>query len=291
MELHLVNYFVAVVDHGSVTAAARSLYITQPSLSQAIRTLERNLGSPLFERVGRRLVLTPAGRDFDAAARRLLADLGAARDKVDAVRELRAGSLELVTYSTFAIDPTVDLVRRFRERHPRITVTIFDTAGPEGVFTALRQGRAEVGISSLVGDHSPLHAVSLGEQELMLALPEALAATLPDPVSREAVRSVPLIVDLGSVPGNGVTPDLLAENAENVVVDSTRPSLTWDLVRLGAGATIVSRAVAASQLPAVTVRSVDPPLTQTVALLTRKPPLSPAAEAFLQLAGAQDWGE
>ncbi len=48
MDLHLVTYFVAVVDHGGITKAAQSLYISQPSLSQAIRTLERRLGVTLF---------------------------------------------------------------------------------------------------------------------------------------------------------------------------------------------------------------------------------------------------
>ena len=53
MDLHLVTYFVAVVDHGGITKAAQSLYISQPSLSQAIRTLEKRLGVTLFDRAGR----------------------------------------------------------------------------------------------------------------------------------------------------------------------------------------------------------------------------------------------
>ncbi|WP_443209948.1 LysR family transcriptional regulator, partial [Rhodococcus rhodochrous] len=67
MDLHLVTYFVAVVDHGGITKAAQALYISQPSLSQAIRTLERRLDTTLFDRTGRRLTLTEDGRVLEVA--------------------------------------------------------------------------------------------------------------------------------------------------------------------------------------------------------------------------------
>ncbi|NED65029.1 LysR family transcriptional regulator, partial [Streptomyces sp. SID10244] len=116
MDLHLVTYFVAVVDHGGITKAAQSLYISQPSLSQAIRTLERRLGVTLFDRTGRRLELTEAGRKLDVAARRILADVDRAKAKVEAVRELRAGRVDIVTHGAFSIDPVVEMIRVFRER-------------------------------------------------------------------------------------------------------------------------------------------------------------------------------
>ncbi|WP_370943249.1 LysR family transcriptional regulator [Amycolatopsis sp. cg5] len=62
MDLRQVEYFVAVVDHGGVTKAAEALFLAQPSLSQAVRQLERELGAELFDRTGRHLVLTAAGR-------------------------------------------------------------------------------------------------------------------------------------------------------------------------------------------------------------------------------------
>jgi LysR family cyn operon transcriptional activator len=142
VDLHFVTYFVAVVDHGGITKAAQALYISQPSLSQAIRTLERRLGATLFDRTGRRLVLTDAGRTFDLAARRILADVERAKAKVTAVRELEFGRVDVVSYSAFSIDPMVELVRRFRANFPKIVVRVLDTYGPvinrisSGVYSA-----------------------------------------------------------------------------------------------------------------------------------------------------------
>ncbi|WP_024793666.1 LysR family transcriptional regulator [Tomitella biformata] len=281
MELHSISYFIAVVDHGSVTAAANALFIAQPSLSQAIRTLEKSLGAPLFERAGRRLELTAAGREFDATARRLLADLDSARARVESVRELRTGRLEIATYSTFSIDPTVELVRLFKARFPGVLMHVIDVNGPDGVLEALRTGVAEVGITRPIVDHPPLQSFSLRCQELVLALPPGLAAALPDPVPRADVQDVPLIIDVDAVMGIHDSPNLLAENASNVIIDCVQPTLTWDLVRHGAGATILSRAVADGQLAGVVARAMDPPAYREVALVTRKAPWSPAAAAFI----------
>lgn len=62
MDIRQLEYFLAIVDRGGFNRAASALYVSQPSLSQAVRALERDLGSELFHRIGRRAVLTEAGR-------------------------------------------------------------------------------------------------------------------------------------------------------------------------------------------------------------------------------------
>lgn len=88
--LHLgrLETFVAVVEHGTVTAAAAALHIAQPALSRQLRALEAELGVRLLDREGVRLALTPAGRAVLPLARRLL---GLARDTEHAVRDLAVG--------------------------------------------------------------------------------------------------------------------------------------------------------------------------------------------------------
>jgi DNA-binding transcriptional LysR family regulator len=81
MELRQIEHFLAVVRHGSFTAAAQEIHIVQSALSASVRKLEAELGVPLFERTTRRVMLTEAGRALLPAAHRLLADALAARGR------------------------------------------------------------------------------------------------------------------------------------------------------------------------------------------------------------------
>ncbi len=75
MDLRRLGLFLAVVDEGGMTRAAEAQHVSQPSVSQAVRELEAELGTALFHRVGRGLVLTPAGEALVAPARQALRDV------------------------------------------------------------------------------------------------------------------------------------------------------------------------------------------------------------------------
>src|SRR5215471_7475062 len=94
--------FLAAAEHRSFSAAARALDLAQPSVSEAVRRLEEDLGVPLFARSRRGLELTEAGRALRPYAERVVADLEAARDSVSEVRELRGGIASFGTFGTAA---------------------------------------------------------------------------------------------------------------------------------------------------------------------------------------------
>ena len=95
MDIRQLEYFLAIVDHGGFNRAASVLYVSQPSLSQAVQALERDLGSELFHRIGRRVVLTEAGQALIDPARAAVRSLETARARVAAVHELRDGRLDV----------------------------------------------------------------------------------------------------------------------------------------------------------------------------------------------------
>ena len=86
MDARQLKFFLAVIDYGGFSRAAEQLYIAQPSLSQAIAGLERELGVALFHRVGRGVLPTDAGEQLIGPARQVLRDLATAQSAMDAVK-------------------------------------------------------------------------------------------------------------------------------------------------------------------------------------------------------------
>ena len=95
MELRQLRYFEAVARHAHVTRAARELHIAQPALSKQIRSLEAELGVQLFDRVGRRVELSDAGRLLLPYARRVLRETELARDAIRQRADLSAGQVSI----------------------------------------------------------------------------------------------------------------------------------------------------------------------------------------------------
>ena len=143
MELRPVEYVCAVVDHGSFTRAAAALDVAQPSLSEGVHRLERELGVHLFERAGRTVRLTATGEALLGPARQLLRDRDAAIEAVAAVRELRSGTLDLVALPTLVAEPLAGLIGRFRSTAPRACPCTSPTPRTTPRSKPARRGRSE----------------------------------------------------------------------------------------------------------------------------------------------------
>jgi len=279
VDLRLVEYFVAVVDHGGITKAAQALYIAQPSLSQAIRNLERYLGADLFDRRGRGLELTDAGRRFEVAARRVMADVELARARVEEVRQLRDGRLQVAALAGLTVEPVPALVRRFAAAYPGVLVNLADPGSPAGVVAAVRQGHAELGITTLPVRAEALTVTQIGRQRLVLAMTPGLAASLPDPVPQGLLAEVPLLRE---------PEDRLAELVDDPAslpsgpgIRTANRQLLWELAMAGAGVAVLPEGVAALQLGGLVERATEPEIVQPVGMVYREGQLSPAGEAFL----------
>jgi DNA-binding transcriptional LysR family regulator len=284
MNLRLVEYFVAVVDHGGVTNAAKALYIAQPSMSQAIRTLEHDLGVQLFDRSGRHLALTPEGMAFAVSARRILADVEQAKAKMRSARDLFHGRLDVAAISSLAVDPLPRLVCNLRDRHPGIIVNVLDPGGPAGVVDQVRRGTAELGLTDLPVKAGALEIRELWTREIALVLPPALAADLPDPVPVDALGRIPLVMEHSHTTGRTFFGETVQRAISHVTVECAHRQSIWELVRHGAGATLLPRGIAETELTGVVVRSLAPQLRLSAGIVLRPGPVSPASQAFLDIA-------
>src|SRR5580700_5720851 len=171
MDERKLRYFLAVVDESGVTRAAERLRIAQPSLSQALRSFESELGAELFHRVGRGLQLSAAGEQLVGPARQVIRAMDEARGAVSGVSELRAGTLELATLPTLSVDPMAPLIGRFRERYPGVEVHVHEPDNADGMISLIADGACELGAAHLPLSRVGLCAEPLGEQELLFILP------------------------------------------------------------------------------------------------------------------------
>src|SRR2546428_3508745 len=122
MNIRQLECFVAVVDEGSFTRAARRVGITQPSLSQHIRSLEEELNGAVFDRLPRGVSLTPAGRILLPEARAAVRAVERGWQGARAALALESGELEVATVLSMAVGLLPRFIRRWHERHPHVAI-------------------------------------------------------------------------------------------------------------------------------------------------------------------------
>jgi DNA-binding transcriptional LysR family regulator len=294
MELRQLEYVLGIVEHGGFTRAASALHISQPALSQAVRTLEKELGADLFVRAGRRVALTPAGEAFVGPARQAVRGAGTARAAVDAVAGLRAGRLDLVCLPTLAVSPVAELIGRFRKAYPMVVVRLVEPEDIDTVASRVTNGESEIGCSDLPIDETGLTAVQLESQEYVAILPPGSAPGRADgSIHVRALAAIPLITTPVGTSTRRLLDDALAAAGitASFAVETDHREAIAELVIAGAGAAILPRPVAQNAATrGVVVCDIRPRIDRRIALIHRATPLSPAARAFMEVAAVRDKG-
>ncbi len=149
MELRQLEVFLAVVETGTISAAARRLGAAQSAVSTVVRALEEDLGAVLFTRTSRRAVPTDAGRALLPQARRVLAGVGEARAVVREAGDGPSGPLAVGVVTTMQPVDLPRLLHRFTAAHPRVSVSMRVVAdGSRGLLRALVEGELDVAFLS-----------------------------------------------------------------------------------------------------------------------------------------------
>lgn len=290
MDLRQLSYVVAVVDHGGFTKAAEAMHVAQPSLSQAVRSLERELGVDLFHRLpSRPVALTAAGAALLEPARQAIRDAATARSAVASVVGLTAGHLDLVSLPTLAVFPLAELIGAFRQRYPAITVRLVEPDDAETVGARVRTGSSELGFAELPLRFDDLQTHLLAAQEFvaLVAKGGALDADRGVPLTIAQLASQPFVTTPRGTSTRRQLDEALDEAGlhATVAVETDHREAIGPLVRAGAGVAILPRSLAEATASAdVAVREITPPIIRQVGLIHRQGPLSPAAVVFRDLA-------
>jgi DNA-binding transcriptional LysR family regulator len=172
MEFRQLEYFIAVVETGSISAASRKVHVAQPALTRQMRLLEEDIGTRLLDRHARGVRLTVAGRTLYSEATRLLDERSDIKARLLALGSGQTGKLSLgVTVTHLWVTEVAKLMGGYRSRYPSVALDVFPLlSGPQ--LEKLQQGGLDIGILYL-DDHTPsgIEARLLQHDHLILAVP------------------------------------------------------------------------------------------------------------------------
>jgi DNA-binding transcriptional LysR family regulator len=290
MDVRQLEYFLAIVDNGGFNRAAAALYLSQPTLSQSLQSLERELGSSLFHRTGRRAVLSQAGQALVEPARAAVRSLELARAAVGTVQALRGGALDIAAMPSQAVEPLAGLVQRFSARYPEVTVNIRAAFTPREVVELVRTGACELGLLATPGPlpNREVAVHPMGEQRFILVTPPDGPFKAGRPVNRHDLQGHRLIVGQRGTGMRTFVNGMREQGiALSVAVESEHRVSILPLVLKGVGLAVVTEAWRElAERAGACVLDLEPPAALTVALVSRRAELTPAARACLELAAA-----
>lgn len=246
MELHQLRYFVAVAEAGTMSRAAERCRIAQPSLSQQIRRLEQTLDVQLFDRLGRGVALTDAGRALLPRARAILAavrdvETHLEADVADGVGQLTIGGIP--TMAPYLIPP---VLADLRDEFPRSQITVREDL-TEHLIEALIDNAIDVALVSTPIEHELVELKVVGSEPLLVVVPAKHPLHDAGAISPADLRHQPTITlhemhCLGQQISGFCTARRLARR---VVCRTTQLATVLEFVRLGMGVSIVPAMAAA----------------------------------------------
>ncbi|WP_147822517.1 LysR substrate-binding domain-containing protein [Salidesulfovibrio onnuriiensis] len=255
MELRHLKYFVAVAEELHFGRAARRLHIAQPPLSQQIRQLEDELGIRLLERTSRKVGLTSEGELFLDEARKVLAGLDRAVERVRNMAHGGEGNLSIGFLGPAALSVLPEAIREFREQNPGIRLDL-TSASTRDQLRMLRSGRIDVAFMRLFGhDASEFRTRLFVSDTYMLAVPEGHRFSALESVPLSELRDEPLIL----YPRH-LEPQLFdatiacfhqAGFSPNIVQEANTEQTSMALVAAGLGCALVARFSRKSRLRGV----------------------------------------
>ncbi|HEY5854209.1 MAG TPA: LysR family transcriptional regulator [Aldersonia sp.] len=285
MDARQLRYFLAVVDEGGISRAADTLLIAQPSLSQAIATLERELGVPLFHRIGRRLVLSDAGQTLIGPARVVLRDLDNAAASVHALKQLRSGRVDLITMPSPGIEPLTTILSGFARAYPAVTVNAAAAFTPDEVLRAVRSGASEIGI---LGAPTPIQAPDLDTVELesqpLILICGPTDHPLPPVVEPADFEGLRLIVSHRGSLMRTLVDDVLASGVPaTIAAEVAHRTSIMPMVLGGIGHAVMPSAWAPTARQAgATIHRIVPACYLHVTAVSRHDDLTPPARTFMR---------
>ena len=287
MELRQLEYFIAIAETGAFSRAAVRLSVGQPVLSRQMKALEQELGTELYHRTGRGILLSEAGKILEQHARGVLETTAGARRAINALGSTPAGRVVIGMPPSVGAVLTASLVRQFRAEFPKVSLGVME--GFSGhVLEWLTTGRIDVAVLYNAPRTSALATEPLLTDELFLLGPVGDPAGAGNgDVSASQLARIPLILPSRPHGLRVLVDDFLSGIgiAPNVQVEIDAMPSTLSLVEGGIGYTILSYSSAHHLIEAGRIRKwsiVEPTMTRSLVVATSpQRPVTKAARALV----------
>src|SRR5215470_9516960 len=290
MELHQLEYFVAVAEEASFTRAAARVHVAQPGVSAQVRRLEAELGQQLLDRSSRSVRLTEVGAAVLPFARSALRAVANARLAVDQLAGLVRGQVAVGMVSGCSVQVLPELLAEFRHRYPGVGIALSED-GSDRLIEFLRDGRLDLALIGSAGGAIPGLETAVVTDEALVA-----AVSADDPL---AARTSVTVADLRDLPlvslprGTGVRGALDAACADagfepRIVLEASALPMVARLAGTGLGVAVLPASIPPSLNLPLHVLPIERPRLRSRLELAWNPaaPASPAARVLVEHARA-----
>lgn len=243
MEITQLQYFLSIARVGSFTKAADKCYVSQPAISQQIARLEQELGMPVFERQGRQVKLTDAGKILRQRAEQIMSLLEDAKREITDDGE--TGQLVVGAIPTIAPYLLPQILQSFHRTHPQARLEVVEVVTEE-LLRNCELGEIDVGLLALPVETKYLEAEELFEEELLLVVPAEHRLATQKTIKVRSIAAEPFILlnDAHCLSGN-VSDFCSLQSFQPIETGRTNQLATvQQLVSLGQGVSFVPQMAA-----------------------------------------------
>ncbi|MBN3526415.1 LysR family transcriptional regulator [Paenibacillus apiarius] len=286
MDIKQLHYFVTVADQLSYSKAAQKLHISQPSLSNAIKNLEHEVGSPLLERSTRKIELTDAGNVLYQKSIRLLSQMNILKKEMEEVK--LTGSGELVIGMIESVRQWVPkVIREYQGRFPSIHIKLMEVLSRKAVVDSLRKYHTHLIITNQCIHADDIESIPLYDEKLVLVLHRDHALSRKESITFKELEREPFII---SMEGFQTREDILKAFA----LEQASPNIKFEIERFETALTLVRENLGVAIIPenylvepkgvSIVRKTMDSPALERTVYLTfmKNRYLAPAVQCFLE---------
>ncbi len=287
MELYQLGYFLEIARQRSFTRAAGRLHMAQPALSQQMKNLEAELGTPLFNRGRKEVQLTAAGKAFQPRAEALLLQAEAAKAAVSDVAQLRGGKLIIAAIPSVSACLLPEVVRNFHRQHAQVALQLIEESS-ERVADCVESGLADIGFLQLPASKSAFKVQPIITEPFVLLVGKSHEVAKQKTVLLRQLSAESFIFYKGRARDTALESCRTAGFEPHIVCESGELGTVRALVAAGLGLAIVPRLAAVNLPDSIQIVAIrEPKMQRQIAAVWQKgSALSPAAATLLQMASA-----